>query len=393
MTQLSMIPYLTKATHRNCFPRPAQRFRAFDYKCLTIQVVWSGIHSSSTHCAVMNRVNNKVKRLIDLLITLESGREFTATDLQQILKVSRRTIFRDLNDLKDIGVPVLWDSTKRKYFLPTRRISSAKLLSHKTVELLCVMSESLKRATTSIPFVVDSSEVDGTLQALLGSTLAVHHRSVSEKMIIHFGYPYTSNEAETHFRAILVSATLQLSVRLKYYRVGESNLNATLLNPYSVFFCDYTWYVVGRSSVDRAIVVIPIHDIQSVERTDYSFTVPPRYNLNTVLGLAWRTGRERSERQEVVVKFSRTMARTISSRKWHKTQSVLKAPDGSVLFYCVVDGLEEISKWILSFGSGAEVIRPLKLRDTIADEADKIVKQYDDTRMLHRSVNRVAPHN
>ena len=49
---------------------------------------------------------NRFERSLGILLHLRSGKEMSASDLAQRLGVSRRTIYRDMDVLSTLGVPV-----------------------------------------------------------------------------------------------------------------------------------------------------------------------------------------------------------------------------------------------------------------------------------------------
>ena len=49
------------------------------------------------------------------------------------------------------------------------------------------------------------------------------------------------------------------------------------------------------------------------------------------------------------------------------------------VFEVDVDGLGEISWWILGYGDQAEVLEPAKLREMIASHAEGMLAKYDDS--------------
>jgi proteasome accessory factor B len=53
----------------------------------------------------------------------------------------------------------------------------------------------------------------------------------------------------------------------------------------------------------------------------------------------------------------------MAETRWHPTQTIKHYSDGSCLFECEVDGLDEIVWWILSYGPHARILRPPALRD------------------------------
>ncbi len=67
---------------------------------------------------------------------------------------------------------------------------------------------------------------------------------------------------------------------------------------------------------------------------------------------------------EVHIRFEGYAARVVGERLWHSTQAIRKLkPDGSVIeFQADLSGLEEITRWVLSWGSKAKVLGPPELR-------------------------------
>jgi len=51
--------------------------------------------------------------------------------------------------------------------------------------------------------------------------------------------------------------------------------------------------------------------------------------------------------------------------------------DGSLIFEVEVDGLNEISWWVLGYGDQAQVLEPPELRDLIAEHARRMLSYYD----------------
>jgi predicted DNA-binding transcriptional regulator YafY len=52
---------------------------------------------------------SRVHRLLKLILLLQTGRPYLANDLAREVRVSRRTLFRDLDMLKLAGIPLLYD--------------------------------------------------------------------------------------------------------------------------------------------------------------------------------------------------------------------------------------------------------------------------------------------
>ena len=70
----------------------------------------------------------------------------------------------------------------------------------------------------------------------------------------------------------------------------------------------------------------------------------------------------------VSVRFAPRQARWIRERRWHKTARVQEQLDGGLVLHLKVAETSEIRRWVLQFGSEAEVLTPQSLRDVVAKE-------------------------
>jgi predicted DNA-binding transcriptional regulator YafY len=80
--------------------------------------------------------------------------------------------------------------------------------------------------------------------------------------------------------------------------------------------------------------------------------------------------RRENHAHEISIRFEGYAARVVGERMWHTTQAIRKLkPDGSVIeFQATLSGLEEITRWVLSWGSKAKVLGPLELKKRIEAE-------------------------
>ena len=63
-------------------------------------------------------------------------------------------------------------------------------------------------------------------------------------------------------------------------------------------------------------------------------------------------------------------------REWHKDQKLKQNKDGSVLLEFKSNQRQQVSSWVLSFGSSVEVLEPEFLRDEIRNSAERILAKY-----------------
>jgi predicted DNA-binding transcriptional regulator YafY len=79
---------------------------------------------------------------------------------------------------------------------------------------------------------------------------------------------------------------------------------------------------------------------------------------------------------KVRIRFDRRWATYVKEHTWHPSQSLAPGPGGSVELSMEVGGTAELRSWILSFGSGAEVLEPASLRAEAARDLEAALARY-----------------
>jgi len=76
----------------------------------------------------------------------------------------------------------------------------------------------------------------------------------------------------------------------------------------------------------------------------------------------------------IKLRFLPKVANNVTEVQWHSTQKVTRNCDGTATMEFRVDGLREISWWILSYGNQVQVLAPKTLRKKILEMAKSMIK-------------------
>lgn len=315
--------------------------------------------------------NEKPYRLFELLKLLNTGRP-NVESLATALGVSRRTILRDVEELRDIGFQIKFDQEMKRYILegsvllPTMQFTVDEALA---LLLLCF------ETGQEIPFLRSARMAAIKIQNVLPGKIQDNIREVN--LALHL-QPRPVNPLpgrEALFDSLINAIRTRMSIRIRYKSPIEPEFD-TLLSPYQLYFARHSWYVIGRSSLHREVRMFHLGRINRHEQTENSYEIPRGFTLKQFFGNAWSMIREPGRDQEVVVRFSPLVAQNVSEVAWHPTQRVLWNPDGSLDFFVTVSGLSEISWWILGYGQEAEVLKPPKLRQMIRKHIEEMLAKY-----------------
>ena len=320
---------------------------------------------------------NRIRRLLHLLERLQSGRAFNAKQLAEFCGVSRRTTFRDLKTLQDSGIPILYDSQKQGYwlatgpYLPPTDFTLAETLS------LMILAQELGAKQRGVPFQEAARDAALKLQSNLPGHLQSYVGEVTASIQVKTEPQSDHDPAKQHYERILQAITKRRKVRITYHSLHERQVIKTLLSPYRMLFQRHAWYVIGRSSLHRAVRTFHIGRFSQSETTDDAFEIPPRFTVQRYLGNAWSLIRERGRRTLVVIRFQPLVAKNVAEVSWQTTQRTSWNDDGTMDFNVTVDGINEISWWILGYGDQAEVLEPPELRRLIHDRIQNMARIYN----------------
>ena len=126
--------------------------------------------------------------------------------------------------------------------------------------------------------------------------------------------------------------------------------------------------------MNSEIKSFPFAMIRSVIMLNNHFT-EDTFDINEYLCNAWAIKPE-GQIYDVSLRFKSQAAKDVISIQWHKTQEVVKNEDGSLAVSFRVDGLDEITHWILGFGDQVEVLGPQILYTRLQTIAIKMAKSY-----------------
>lgn len=310
-------------------------------------------------------VNTKrVERLLKLIQALQSGRSKTVEDLAKLAGVSRRTVFRDLELLARAGIRYTYDRHTRRYSTEQTMLLPPVTLTHsEALALLLAARYVISHRGISHEAVAASAALK--LESMLPPPIRDYCGSLMERMEIR-GDRVSDTTSILDTISILQTAILhENKVRVRYDSYYEGRVIDVVLHPYRLAYIHRGWYLIAFTEQTSRVQTYKIERILRIRMLDAVYTIDPAFNLDSYFGDAWLMIRGET-RYHVKVRFLSKVAGNVDEIHWHKTQSTSYEADGSLLFEADVDGVEEISWWILGYGDQAQVLEPPELRELVA---------------------------
>ncbi|MHC4528728.1 MAG: WYL domain-containing protein, partial [Planctomycetota bacterium] len=142
---------------------------------------------------------------------------------------------------------------------------------------------------------------------------------------------------------------------------------------YHLLYNRRAWYVLGHSSLHKSTRTFKLNRIKELKILDKCFVDEGSFDLADYLGRAWSMIPE-GRLYDVKLRFLPMVAENVAEVQWHSTQQLTRHSDGSASVEFRVDGLREITWWILGYGDQVQVLAPRALRQKVIETAKNMIR-------------------
>lgn len=183
---------------------------------------------------------NRVDRLMNIILTLQSKKFVTAKTLSENYKLSERTIYRDIKALNEIGVPIYFEPNKgygliEGYFLPplTFTIEEANSL---------LLLQTLADKFTDKSILQKSSAALEKIKAVLKYNDWKKYEEISSKLEV---YVPNGTNVKNDFLSKIQHAILEKSILKISYTDYNNNKTLREVEPLGLIFYTNQWHLLA----------------------------------------------------------------------------------------------------------------------------------------------------
>lgn len=315
-----------------------------------------------------------LERLLRIHEELQRGRPTNCTRLGQLLEVSRKTIVRDIEYMRDRqNLPIEFDPVRNtyRYTEPVAAFPTLKVTEGEVFALL-VARKALEQYRGT-PFHRQLAASFDKLAAGLKDT--VSFSASDELQAVSFKNMGLGKSDLEVFNALSRAVTRQLEVEFEYRKPGAAEAIRRRVQPYHLSHRENLWYLVGFDSERAALRTFAVPRISQVVVSEQKFKRPadfsPEKFFANALGVLGGEGNH-----HVVIRFTALVADRVREREWHESQKLRDLRDGGLELSLRLGALPEIERWVLTWGADAEVIQPRELRSRIQKTTAALARLY-----------------
>ncbi len=334
----------------------------------------------------------QLEKLLKVVECLAKHRGARIEDLQDALGCDERTVYRWINVLEDMGFPIEEvgeDNNKKRYRLidtyvkkmPNISIPDFRLTLSDILLLRLILSQD--RITLGTPL---KQRRDDIVKRLCATLTEKEKNLVTaiENLVVPNRKPQKDYSEKKEIIDVLTEAILQKRrCSVGYYSFSKKKFSRFPIHPLHFFESQGGLYVMVQlvkmdepvsDVVDtlRVLAVERIHDIAITKETfEYPKGLNPVDLLSKAFDVVW------NQPVRIKVWFSDNAAPYIKERAWPgKVLQCEEQGDGSLIFELETSGYGDVKRWILSFGSDAEVLEPDSLRKDILQTCHEMQQRY-----------------
>jgi proteasome accessory factor B len=304
---------------------------------------------------------SQAARLHDVIRILEARYGATVDELAEECGVTRRTVYRDLDAIRDAGYPLTSEPEADGRTL-YRFITGFKRLPPITFSLEELMTLYLCRGQLGFlqgtPFQDDLDAIFGRIHSSLPPRSVAHLERIAETASPKFQgarhYAAKKELLKELRRALLYQYRLELS-----YTPARRASEVYRFDPYTLLFYEGALYLGGYAHNRGALRLFLLDRIEQATVLDERFEVPNDFSADDLTGSAF--GLIDEQQQTIKVRFGAEIGHLIRERVWHPSQQMIEEEDGSLMLMFNASGEKEILAWLYSNLPHVQVLEPESL--------------------------------
>lgn len=297
------------------------------------------------------QVNN---RLFEIVYILIQKKKVTAKELANRFEVSTRTIYRDIETLSRANIPIY--ATKGKE-------GGIEILDEYVLNKMLLTEEEQKQilfALQGIKKVAGQNEKD-----ILEKLSRLFNKKADDWIRIEFSNWGKDKEKEERFNKIKAAILNKNRIKFEYYNTnGEKS--ERIVEPLQIWFKDKSWYLIAFCKLKQDYRIFKIARIKEIEILEEHFE----------RDLQQESKKEKCKFKTITLKLeiSKKMAYRVYDE--FEDSEITKKDDGSFIINVEYPENEWVYGYILSFGEYLKVLSPERVKRTIKNKIEKILKNY-----------------
>lgn len=271
---------------------------------------------------------SQAARLHNVIRVLEARFAATVEELAEECGVTRRTIYRDLQQIADAGYPLVRDEggdgcVQYRFLTGFRKIPPITFSLNELMTLyLCRGQLGFLGGT---PFQDDLDAIFARIRSGLPPRSVAHLERITQAVTPRFQGLRDYRERKEIVAALRRALLYQYRCTVRYAPPRREAIDY-LLDPYTLLFYQNSLYLGGYAHNRQGLRLFLVDRILAIDAGQERFEIPEDFQVEQLTGSAF--GLIDEAPLEIRLRFGAAVAHLIRERIWHPEQSLEETGDG-----------------------------------------------------------------
>lgn len=316
-----------------------------------------------------------LERMMSIHARLKAHRFPNCRKIAEELEVSPKTIQRDIDFMRyRLALPIEYDPLRFGFYYT--------------------------EAVTSFP-TIDVSEGEIAALFVAQKALAQYHGTPFERPLksafrkitdglkerVSFSWSDLENVISFHsagssvadlelFETVSQAVLRSVELEFEYRKLESRRYEPRRVRPFHIASLENQWYLFAEDLSRQQLRTFALPRMRNARASTVRFRRPADFSISNVLSGSFGVF-EGGKKHRIKLQFDAFAARLVSERSWHESQKFREAKDGSATLELELGSMEEIQRWIMSWGRHVRVLEPKTLVARITAEAEAISALYE----------------
>ncbi|KUO53426.1 MAG: hypothetical protein APF76_09310 [Desulfitibacter sp. BRH_c19] len=318
-----------------------------------------------------------MERLFNIVKHLKNNSGLTASRLASLCSTTERTIYRDMRKLDNYGIQVISMGRNGYHLIDSAQINlPAKLNQEEYLALHLFHSIACQnKDKNSILYNSYKSAMEKVMANLKRDNNQTNlPQSINERIRI---YDNQLNKEQLDFTKLLVEALItNTTIECKYDSASSGQTLERKLDPYYLITRAGNFYLIAYCHVHKGIRTFRLSRFKKIVLIPETFKLPIDFNVDDYLSKLWQIFDE-SKSIRFKVRFAKNIARYVKEEIYYANPVITELEDGDLLLEVTIKSGAEFLRWLMKYGSKAEIISPEEYRLKMKDELERMLGLYE----------------
>ncbi|WDV44228.1 YafY family protein [Clostridiaceae bacterium M8S5] len=214
----------------------------------------------------------KIERLSGIIYAIKENNKITATKLATIFEVSKRTIYRDIDALCQLKVPIIAYEGReggyeidQKFFIPSLHLKENEILHL----LFCLYAGDVIK----VPNMQSSfTSLSYKLLNILDEDMKNRYKKILDRVSLNINLITPGSYCDEFFSKMVKSFLEYKNLEIEYYTPLKDEYTTRTITPYRLSFYNGGWYLDSYCNLRKEVRCFRLDRIKNVNITNESYT-------------------------------------------------------------------------------------------------------------------------